>query len=580
MAGFITSNINPTKLTTLFLNTSFLLLISLYLISLFFAGRPDPRPNVLARADDDDDDCTSLGQFPDYRSKCAYVESHDSCLHKGYINYLRIYYCACGRLPFLGHLFFLLWLTVLFYLLGDTAASYFCPSLDSLSKLLRLSPTIAGVTLLSLGNGAPDVFSSIVSFTRTGDGDVGLNSVLGGAFFVSSVVVGVIGVAIGPKQIQIEKPGFFRDIMFFLVSLSYILVAIYVGRICLWGSIFFVLIYVVYVCTVSGMHCLHPIPSSKSAILDRDDDESCSIRVPLLNQADEDKPVHLQLGAQMQFDEEGDGFQSNFPIFNTPTCRVLAKLLRVLELPLQLPRRLTIPVIGEESWSKPYAVISVTLSPILLTFLYDSQSDGIHFISRSLAYLIVGLIGLVLGITTYVNTTTAHPPKKCQFPWLAAGFLMSVTWTYIIAEELVSLLVSVGIILGISPSILGLTVLAWGNSLGDLISNVAMAINGGVDGVQVAISGCYAGPIFNTLIGLGLAMVIKSWSSYPGSYVIPGDDSLYEMIGFVMGGLLWAAVIVPRNDMRLGRSLGIGLIAIYLCFLSLRLAKAVGLIKV
>ncbi|KAL6185664.1 hypothetical protein ACLB2K_041794 [Fragaria x ananassa] len=61
--------------------------------------------------------------------------------------------------------------------------------LRELVENLKLSPTIAGVTLLSLGNSAPDVFSSIVSFTGSGgDGDVSLNSVLGGAFYVSSMV--------------------------------------------------------------------------------------------------------------------------------------------------------------------------------------------------------------------------------------------------------------------------------------------------------------------------------------------------------------------------------------------------------
>lgn len=49
-------------------------------------------------------------------------------------------------------------------------------------------------------------------------------------------------------------------------------------------------------------------------------------------------------------------------------------------------------------------------------------------------------------------------------------------------------------------SIMGITVLAWGNSMADWSANVTMARKGLAN---MAITACFAGPVFNILIGLG-----------------------------------------------------------------------------
>lgn len=550
-----------------FLNASFLLLLCCF-FALFVLGRTTThRASSFAVAGvvrlghggaaiDEGNSCEGVGGMEGHRE-----------VSPGYIDYLWLFYCYCGGSPLLGYLLLGIWLLVLFYFLGDTASEYFCPSLEGLSGMLRLSPAVAGATLLSLGNGAPDVFASIVSFTAGGGGagELGLSSVLGGAFFVSSVVVGVISVSVsmggGASQpVAIDKPCFVRDVGFLAAALGALLAILVAGRITLLGAICFVSLYVVYVFVVSATHCC------REAYGD--------LGVPLL--------VAMEAGdaiatAKEDLETRGDALEISET--EASDSRGHGWVLCLITMPLYLPRRLTIPVVSEERWSKPFAVASVTLAPTLLAALWASQMEQMGYMERLELYLSGGLLGIALGVAALATTERSRPPKRLLLPWLAGGFLMSVIWAYITAQELVALLIALGHILGVSPSILGLTLLAWGNSIGDLTANVAMAVNGGEHGAQVAISGCYAGPTFNTLVGLGISLLWSSWATHPSPFVIPTDPSFYQTLGFLVAGLLWALVMLPRRGMKLDRVLGIGLLAIYLCFLSLRISESLGWVQ-
>jgi len=49
------------------------------------------------------------------------------------------------------------------YNLASTADIYLSPALETMTTTFRLSDSLAGVTLLAFGNGAPDVFSAIAA---------------------------------------------------------------------------------------------------------------------------------------------------------------------------------------------------------------------------------------------------------------------------------------------------------------------------------------------------------------------------------------------------------------------------------
>ncbi|KAH7666291.1 K+-dependent Na+:Ca2+ antiporter domain-containing protein [Dioscorea alata] len=547
----------------LFLNSSFFFLTLFFITAHFNSSYPvlsgHPRRHSL------DHSIFFVGDS----SSCENLLHHDSHISSqgGYINYLLVFYCICDTNTVLGYGILILWLILLFYLLGNTAASYFCSSLQGLATILKLSPSIAGVTLLSLGNGAPDVFSTIASSTTTNTSSLSLYTVLGGAFFVSTVVVGIISICVGPKQLFIDKTSFIRDVTYLLLALSLLVVILLLEKINLFGAIAFSSLYPIYVVIVSVTHCYQ-----------RDFEELEEAPPPHLVESLLLLPIAIE-------NDCNEAKNKNRRIIDKLRARAWFFIGRIavylLELPLSLPRRLTIPDVCEKRWCKPFAVISVTLAPLLLSLLWNSKMEAIGSKDSIIIYAISCLIGLILGITAFLTTNSSKPPSKTLvlLPWLAAGFLMSMTWTYIIAEELVSLMVSIGTILNISSSVLGLTVLAWGNSLGDLVSNVAVAMNGGQNGVQVAISGCFAGPIFNILIGLSISFFLKSWNEFLSCVEIPLDLSLLQTFGFMFGSLLWSLVILPKRGMKLDKVLGSGLISIYLCFLSVRLVQSLGLIN-
>ncbi|EXB68040.1 Cation/calcium exchanger 4 [Morus notabilis] len=559
-----------------FLNISFVLASSAFLILHFHSQESFLFKNTLHlknnKKQQEEEGCKGLHSLKTHEEKCSYLKSIiDPCVNQGYIDYLSLYYCKFESFPFLGYSLLFLWLLVLFYLLGNTASEYFCSSLESLSDFFNLSPTIAGVTLLSLGNGAPDVFSSLVSFMGSGTVEIGLNTVLGGASFVSCVVVGVISIVMHKKCVQVNKADFVRDVFFLLLVLLCLTVILVQREIDLWGAITFFSIYIVYVIVV---YFLHTRSKNDGLDLGSSDNSTNDLTIPILASLEKGELNNHENNNSIAIvgDEEVEIINKRKGFVN---CGVV---LFILEFPLYLPRRLTIPVISEDKWSKFYAVASVTLAPILLAIL------GIHQIESyggKLWVLVICGVGVVLGVScgvaAYIATEGSRPPKKFVLPWLAAGFLMSVTWSYITAQELVGLLVSLAYIFGVDASILGLTVLAWGNSIGDLVTNLTMALNGAPEGAQIAFSGCYAGPIFNTLFGLGLSLIGYCWSNYPSSVTIPGgDNSLLQTMGFLAAGLFWALLVLPRRGMRLDGVFGGGLLVIYIVSISLSLFKALG----
>lgn len=190
----------------------------------------------------------------------------------------------------------------------------------------------------------------------------------------------------------------------------------------------------------------------------------------------------------------------------------LAWLLAVttaMEWPLTLLRRATIPLIEQESYSRQWMLISIASCPVAVAVYWQISW------SATIAAAVLGIAASVAAQrTTQGSQYVSRPPEwSCGSPLpvgavvvALCGFAMACLWINAFANELVGLLQLFGVLARVPNLLLGLTVLAWGNSVPDLFTDVSMARTGYAN---MAATACFAGPLCNLLCGLGLGFLLS-----------------------------------------------------------------------
>ncbi|OZJ06062.1 hypothetical protein BZG36_01081 [Bifiguratus adelaidae] len=254
---------------------------------------------------------------------------------------------------------------------------------------------------------------------------------------------------------------------------------------------------------------------------------------------------------------------------------VAGRISSIVAIPILLALTLTLPVVHDDStsipppdsladqngdmmqtpqrrskqkyWNKWLVALQMSLGMVWLGFVL--QSTGA--IPR-LAILWFALSGLGSSILVIVSTNTAQPPIWHKFLCFV-GFGIAISWIYVVASEVVGVLQTFGIVLNISDAILGLTIFAMGNCMGDLVADITMAKMGFP---LMAMSAVFGTPMLNILIGIGISALIMTSSSGE-----PFPVKLSPVILISAGSLLLclcsSLVLMPRMDYRIDRRFGL-----------------------
>lgn len=226
-----------------------------------------------------------------------------------------------------------------------------------------------------------------------------------------------------------------------------------------------------------------------------------------------------------------------------------------------------------KEWNRWLVSTQIFTAPFFIVLLYWANNDS-DFSGRNL--LLLTLYGLVISLVLFailILTTTASRPPRYRYLFCFLGFIVSIAWISTIANEVVGVLKAFGVILGISDAILGLTIFAVGNSLGDLVADITVARLGYP---VMALSACFGGPMLNILLGIGLSglyMTIKAGNGRHERH--PNKPMKYKPYQIDVGGtliisgitlvvtLLGLLIVVPLNGWKMDRRIGWGLVALW-----------------
>lgn len=531
--------------------------------------------------------------------QCEFVSRAKDCHTQNNLPYLWFMYCALGihGIPFAIFLS-VLWLIILFIGLAVISNQFLCPALVVITKTLKLSENIAGVTFLALGNGAPDISSSLAGMSQKRHSLV-IGQLLGGGVFVTTVVAGCICIV---KPFELMKRPFLRDVIFYIIASYWIFYIYYSRKITLGHAAGLIAFYCIYILIVIVGRILHQKykKKEKSSLYGSINNFENTIETKSMKQSnfeDEDfggemfRSFDLKLKSRQQKNElsssekltpdakaTDENFTDKKPISWKevlhqicpldlsiwPQLSYTKRIFEIIKIPAFLCFNFIVPVVDYQrvnnNWCKILNTIHCITAPVFIVFASDEGNFLINGVFPLWALILIASI--VLAVIVFFTSDYDYPPK---YHWVFGylGFFISLFWIYKIAEEVTVLLRAIGIVFNISDAILGLTLMAWGNGIGDLITDISAA-NKNLS--KMGFSACFGSPLSTLLLGLGISSIVYVLK-YHNDIKLEINHLIILLYGTLTFSLISTLMVMTLNKFQAKRWYGFYLILVYILFL-------------
>ncbi|XP_049299840.1 mitochondrial sodium/calcium exchanger protein-like [Anopheles funestus] len=516
--------------------------------------------------------------------RCLFVRETEECRESmHYIDYMHFMYCTIESSNFAlftsAIVALLLFAVCLGTVIHQLCVNRYVDSVLYVAKAWRLNEYIAGVTLLTYGNGLAQVLSEL-KHHKSGDTELIYNQYLGTAVYQVSILAALViwlgSFAIYPEVIV-------PNIISLLIVSVLVEELMYDEQIGIFQTIILGMLYVAF------LGALYAV----SLAMDREGNRSRS-QIEIRDTGG--KLVDIKLTATVS-NVEGDRrvtrleriwhgvrtFQSE----DFCNGSWYSKLYLIWSIPVEMLTVLLLPKVNYalplHGWNKCLFVINLNLFPLLLICTATGKklrhifhlSWPCYLIvllsvdmlsSTDLGWICVGSVVTTSCLSVIICVAASDDRKPSCFNCIGLFTIFGTSYLImLLSYELIAILETLSIIANISSASFAITILAWGSCWIDLVTLRTLAIRGYP---RLAFAACLGAPVFNILIGLCTVFCIQMIRTNSATIHVRDGTSgpTCAVYLFIMSLTILLSVLFTRFQAR--KSLAFSMTILYVTFLT------------
>ncbi|XP_063277598.1 sodium/potassium/calcium exchanger 2 isoform X4 [Prinia subflava] len=455
----------------------------------------------------------------------------------------------------------------MFIALAIVCDEFFVPSLTVITEKLAISDDVAGATFMAAGGSAPELFTSLIGVFIS-HSNVGIGTIVGSAVFNILFVIGMC--ALFSKEIlNLTWWPLFRDMSFYIIDLILLIIFFLDNFIMWWESVTLLTAYFFY---VTFMKFNVQVEELVKKFLNRNKVEKVTTDAdgktkPRLQRGGSSASLHNSLMRNSIFqlmihtlDPLAEGkFKERASILH----KIAKKKCQVEDSERQ------------NGAANHGAKVEVAVTPpsdsgpvqngIAHNVEENEEDEEEQPLSlawpetprKQVTYL------LVLPIVFPLWATLPDVRKPTSRKFFPITFFGSISWIAFFSYLMVWWAHQVGETIGITEEIMGLTILAAGTSIPDLITSVIVARKGLGD---MAVSSSVGSNIFDITVGLPLPWllyaVVNSFAP-----VTVSSNGLFCAIVLLFIMLLFVILSIASCKWKMNKILGFLMFGLYFVFL-------------